>query len=619
MTATPSRPSPWREALAGLFRFQPAPRSRLVFSARAGLGIALPVLVASLAGAPQLGMVAAMGGLTTLYGRERPYRARAVELLVVAATFAVAVGLGHWIGDAAPWAVVPVVALFAMLTTWICNALRVGPPGAYLLMLSCAGGSAMPANGLDSPQVAALVFAGGLGAWLLHMAGALVDRRGPERRAVEAGAAAVRALVERQPAASAEERRALRRQASLAMHGAWQALVAWQPGNARSGLLARQRQIAHQWHLLLAGVVDGRIGPDAARARVAELDGWMARQEQLPLPAPNGSLPLGQPPLVVLLAQSLRAGSHERGVILRVGVAALVAGALASLAGLERSYWAIAAAVLMLHTGNDWTQTLQRALQRLVGTWTGLLLTAAVLWWHPQGLAMAGLLFLLQFTIEMLVMRNYAVAAVFITATGMTLASGGQVPPEPGSFLLARGLDTLLGCTVALAVLRWMPAASLRQRLDDGLAQTLQVAEALNSHLAWAELTSRPARQVRARLAHLLHGLDAAWEQGRRQGNAHAEHCAPVVMAVQELGYRLLATAWHLEHGEDGLERARALYGRDGVAAVQAVLRGLRGALAGQPLPARLPAVPAFLQEEVTGLVDAVAALGRPPREVDGA
>ena len=591
--------SSWRQILASVVQLQPSPGSRLLFSARAGLSVALPVLVGSLLGYPSMGMLAALGGLTSLYGNERPYRARAVVLLLVTVAFALAVGLGSAVGHALPWIVVPLVAVFAMLATWLCNALRMGPPGAYLFMLACAGGSAIPTGGLSDAEVTALVFAGGLGAWCLHMVGALFDRHGPETRAVSAAGAAVRHLIQSPP----EERRECRRRASLAVHEAWQALVAWQPRAGGGTQLARLRGINRQWHLLLAGLVDGRIDADRALARADELDGWLDLSIQMPDAKQGvGSLPLGRPGALALLGQVWRPGSHERDVILRVGVAAVAAGTLASLAGLERAYWAIGAAVLMLHTGSNWTQTVVRASQRLLGTWTGLLLTAVVLWWQPQGLWMAALLFVLQFTIEMLVMRNYALAAVFITATGMTLATGGQPQIDPSAFLLARGLDTLLGCGVALAVLRLMPTTSVQERLDDGLQQTLEAAVALNSHLAWAELTSATARQVRARLGHHVHALDVAWEQGRRLGTPGSERSGPVVMAVQELAYRLLATAWLLEHAEEAPAQARRMYGRGGVAAVQAALRELSAAIAGQRAPGPLPALPDFVASELAAV-----------------
>jgi uncharacterized membrane protein YccC len=59
-----------------------------------------------------------------------------------------------------------------------------------------------------------------------------------------------------------------------------------------------------------------------------------------------------------------------------------------------------------------------------VGTWVGLTIAGGILWLHPQGLWPALILAVLQFVIEMLVVRNYGLASVFITAAALTIATG---------------------------------------------------------------------------------------------------------------------------------------------------------------------------------------------------
>ena len=143
--ASSATPAAWRQFGHNLLRLGPLPPGRWLFSLRAGFCVAAPVVVGLAAGDLHAGMMAAIGGLTGLYGSGRPYASRALELALVALAFGLAVALGDWVGQAWPLAVVPVVAVIAMLATWLCNALRVGPPGAYLFMLACAAGSAMPA------------------------------------------------------------------------------------------------------------------------------------------------------------------------------------------------------------------------------------------------------------------------------------------------------------------------------------------------------------------------------------------------------------------------------------------------------------------------------------------
>ena len=84
----------WRQLSRNLFSVRPLPPGRLLFSLRAGFCVAAPVLIGWLLGDTKAGMMAALGGLTGLYGGGRPYASRAVELALVAAAFALAVGFG---------------------------------------------------------------------------------------------------------------------------------------------------------------------------------------------------------------------------------------------------------------------------------------------------------------------------------------------------------------------------------------------------------------------------------------------------------------------------------------------------------------------------------------------
>src|SRR5690606_22371184 len=97
--------------------------------------MAIPVLAGWLAGDLTAGLMAASGGFTALYGSGRPYRSRGRDLALIALAFALAVAIGRAV-HGVPWAVVPTIAAIAMVATWAANALRIGPPGAYMFMLA---------------------------------------------------------------------------------------------------------------------------------------------------------------------------------------------------------------------------------------------------------------------------------------------------------------------------------------------------------------------------------------------------------------------------------------------------------------------------------------------------
>lgn len=571
----------------------------------------VPIIAGWLWGDITAGLMAGIGGFTGLYGSGRPYFNRARHLAIIAAAFALAVGLGLWVGPVA-WAVVLTVASIAMLATWLGNALQVGPPGAYMFALACAAGTAMPAAHLTPVHAATLVFAGGAFAWLLHMAGALVAPRGPERTAVtDAGRDVIRYIEAR---GSPREDRA-RHQAAATLHRAWSVLVSQQPARVGAdGTLGRLRALNRELHLRFAGAMGAadRSRPTSDASIEDDIAG--IRQLMSRIDDPRGqpgaaadAVPLGHPGVLAALAEALRPGSNSRRVILRVGIAALLAGALGATFHLERAYWAVAAAVLMLHQGFDWQRMLQRSVERLVGTWVGLLLAAAIIVVHPQGIWLALVVMALQFTIEMLVMRNYALAVVFITGAALTLASGGHPVESPAGYLLARGVDTLAGCVVALLVFRLLPPRPSPARIPLQLLHALDAVGAVVGHLASAAVTTADARHARRHLQHATFALAEAHEESLsaspRQRRA-AEATWPAIAATERLAYRTLSACWALERrdGDAAREYAATMFHDGGARRVREALDMLAAAIRDARTPPPLPAIPRVFEAELHNL-----------------
>lgn len=588
------------------------PARRWPFALRCGAAMGLPMLVGVLAGDASAGLMAATGGFTSLYGSGRPYLRRAIELALIALAFAVSVGVGIAIAPHA-WLVIPVVALMAMLATWIGNALHIGPPGAYMFLLACAAGTAMQAPHLDALHAGLLVLAGGAGAWLLHMAGALVRPRGPEISAVTTAAKSVVGFME--SVGTAHENDA-RHRAAIALHDAWESLVSFQPASAAAdSKLGRLRALNRQLHLVFAdamgGAARGEAVPPHALALARVLISDTTRATGVTRMLEGDVVPLGHPSALAALRDALEPGAPARRVIARVGVAALLAGGLGAVFHLERSYWAVAAAVLMLHQGLDWTRMVHRSVERLAGTWIGLLLAGAVLSQHPQGLWLVATVAALQFTIEMLVMRNYALAVVFITTAALTIASGGQPVDDLGGYLLARGVDTLVGCAVALLVFRLLAPRRPAERIPSQLAHAfVQVGETVR-HLVRGDVTSTEARVARRDLQRRSFALAQAYDDAlvaSRDQRRRAEELWPALAATQRLVYRTLSTAWAPEKigGDAARDAAHAMFEGGDDQPVRNALASLATAAHAGASPAPLPPLPGVLAPELRAVHDSL-------------
>ncbi|MDE1995962.1 MAG: hypothetical protein KGI75_25915, partial [Rhizobiaceae bacterium] len=110
---------------------------------RAALSTGLAIGFGLAVGDVSAGLLATMGAFTALYASDRPYFNRAIILTGIAISLTLVVSLGLW-SQHFPWLAVPLVVAIAMVATFTCNALRIGPPGAYIFALACAAGTAIP-------------------------------------------------------------------------------------------------------------------------------------------------------------------------------------------------------------------------------------------------------------------------------------------------------------------------------------------------------------------------------------------------------------------------------------------------------------------------------------------
>jgi uncharacterized membrane protein YccC len=359
----------------------------------------------------------------------------------------------------------------------------------------------------------------------------------------------------------------------------------------------------------------GQSPPAELIDHVRKLIEQLSNPRQLPATA-SGAIPLGHPTASATMLEALEPGSNSLRVIVRVGIAALLAGALASIFHFERAYWAVAATVLMLNQGFDWLRTLQRSIERLLGTWIGLLLAGAILLLHPRGLWLVLTVMALQFTIEMLVMRNYALAAVFITGAALTIASGGHPVDDPGGYLWARGIDTLVGCLVALIVFRLIPPRATTLHIPEQIVRVLRAVAETISHLARGEVTSTEARTARRELQLSSFALTHAYEgslAASRGQRLVGEQWWPVIAAVERLAYRTLSTCWTLESlgSEAAREAAAAMFGEGSAGRVRKVIDDfIATIIGGRDLPVLEP-MPQSIEAELVDLRECLSLLRR--------
>jgi uncharacterized membrane protein YccC len=588
-----------------MLEMRAAPR-RWPRALRAAVCMGVPVLVGWLIGDLGAGLTATLGGFTALYGSGRPYLNRAALLATVAVSLSTAVGLGIWTASVT-WVGVLTVAAIATAATLLCNALEVGPPGAYQFALVCAVGTGLHAGHQDPVRSALLVLAGGCFAWLVHMAGAAFGPRGPEKSAVAVGGSAVAAYVDALGTAGED---AARHNATQAMHEAWKDLISRQPKRVPPTATVRRLQhLSRELHVILTdamGAAGTNAGPDPGAAAMARSLAGQAFDRSSPGSAapPREQLPLGRPGAGALIKSTLQRSSRSRLVVIRVGVATLVAGGLAGLLGLEHAYWAMTAAVLVLHQGLDRRRTTQRALERFIGTWAGLLLAAAVIATHPHALWLVATIMALNFLVELTVVRNYTLAVVFITAVALVISTGAHGTSDLGALLLARGVDTAVGCAVGLAVFLLLVPAGVRTWLPNVIADTLDAMGTTAGYLQPDAILTPAAKAARRDLQRSALRLTQLFENeinGSARQRRAAEHLWPAIAATQRLVSRTVAECWRLERHPSQYDTATT-----DLTSLQRSVRDVADAARAGRTPRTTAATPGVLFDDLRGVVDAL-------------
>ncbi|PPG02371.1 FUSC family protein [Pseudoclavibacter sp. RFBI5] len=224
------------------------------------------------------------------------------------------------------------------------------------------------------------------------------------------------------------------------------------------------------WSLLL-GLAFGGVGELVDRGRAARAAaGGAGAPAQAPGPAAAGASATGAPASGAAASGSLSTGSIRSvrparstplGRAWMFAVGTLVAGAIPLLIGIGHPYWAMVSAIAGLSAATGFHRVL-RATHRLVGTVLGLGAAAVLMAFEPSGLVVVLLVIALQGGVELFIVRNYTLGLLFLTPLVLVMGRlAGDV--SAGQLLLERGVETLIGVAVAVAiavVLERLPASS---------------------------------------------------------------------------------------------------------------------------------------------------------------
>ncbi len=540
-------PRPARSVLFGL----PPVGNRWPGAVRVSLALAIPATIATFAGFGSASLLVGLGAFASIYGEGRPYRSRwkAVGIATVALTILSFLGasvgepIHRAISEGAPDLLLIVVVFVMAAVVSVCaftvDALRLGPPGAFFLLLTTEISSVIATTGQPPTEVALwTAVGGGASAVVVSMAGILWAPRAVERVTVTAASGAVEEYSTAQAHVRAHESvREKRHAAALRLHDAWQCLYGGKIVGTGHPLTRELERAQVRMARMLADDHDPELISDPA----FDVDEIGAHP------------PLPDPTIRYRFLRACNRSSRATTTAVRLLIACTAAGTITVVLGIDRPDWAVIAAAMVLHQGPDRILGTYRGVHRIGGTVLGLLVLGAVYLWGPSGLSMVAVLALLQLGIELFLVRNYGVAVVFITPLAILLGAAGGAHGTVQHLILSRMLETAVGVAVALIVLWGVGRRAHRRTLVWVDARAHSVLRKLLTeirirhyapHVDWSEL-SELRRDLNFELrGSAMAGIDAAhnepeWAAQRWRWHTELHHLGSDVLHRLWFGTRV--------------------------------------------------------------------------------
>ena len=151
------------------------------------------------------------------------------------------------------------------------------------------------------------------------------------------------------------------------------------------------------------------------------------------------------------LFSGLKFDETSKGITIRTVAGVTIAVLMAWVFKEERIYWIVLPVIAILQVSYSVRLTVVKAIHRMGGSLLGVVLYGLILMVNPQGLGFIFTVLLLQFAIEVVVMRHYALALMFITPLALSITSIGH----KGDMIVTvntRIIDTLIGVAISLLV-----------------------------------------------------------------------------------------------------------------------------------------------------------------------
>lgn len=542
-------PLPWRKAIG------------------APIATAIAVLIGLGFGHFVWGVWAFFGAFTSLYVSPAPYQKRGVVLLFVGLGLVASLAVGS-LSSVSWWIMAIGLGVVAGGSAFFTGAFEVPPPASLIFILIACIGAALPVDPAATPLRVGMALLGALVAWIVGMIGWPFHPHKPETEVVQkaytflgtyAGHLGDRSKLDDQGQATIAVKQA--------ENTVLEAKLPWthDPAGFRLLTLAHQAQeilrslialstedphpLPKPWVETLQQIaknVKGHAHVTLPQKGLGSGPAWSRFHREMTRtvsllnhahrrPARVPAIPMPRPGTRIKSAFS---GTSVVGAgAMRLGIAVAAATVLSRALGAPHPYWAPLTCGSILQ-GTSIINMTQRSVQRILGTLVGVFLGLALVALHPDHLMTLGLMMALQFLLLIMVVRNYGISVVFITALALIVIDG-EIHPAVTPLVQARIFETLIGAAVGVAAALFLWPRVSSKRLPDALSTTIRKAGEL-----FRQSTDSPS-EARARLAleTAVLNLRGLYENAIDEvpPSKRVENLWPLVAATERLGFLTMA------------------------------------------------------------------------------
>jgi len=455
---------------------KPFPWSKAI---NAAICAGVPVIIGILAGDLRLGLLSAIGGFSYLYVCNEPYARRAKKIFFVAIGISLSVGLGTLVAPY-PVLIVLIVGFIGAIATFIFGVLKIPGPSAIFFVLSFIMTTGMAFDPSAAPIRTALVLMSGLFAWIISMVGWFFNPHGPEIKALKEVYLALAAFSE---AIGNENINNVRHRSVNALKESEETLLGGYISWKNSFLFNRLSLLNEQSNKLFLEMLElhsnrntklpkefgemlRRLGMGIELKEaitIAPLDLELNPEYNNFLEIIYGAEAIINRPLTYIghgiktlkpsLKMKLTKACDKDSIVfinaVRCGVILSISTIIAFSFHFPRPYWITLSCVSVM-SGSTIMSTFHRAIQRLFGTLIGLIIAIIIFKLQPQGFMIVIINMLLTAMTELFIVKNYAVAAVFITPNALLIAEASTQIGNVSYFATARIIDIVIGSMIGL-------------------------------------------------------------------------------------------------------------------------------------------------------------------------